>query len=104
MRNRVFVLRISDLILQLMVAVNEHVSHIRQTLLTNLLHSVLPSAFFHLQGPELLSKYIGSSEAKVRDTFARAAAAAPCILFFDEFDSLAPRWVELGGWGGEVYL
>jgi peroxin-1 len=42
-------------------------------------------------GPELLNKYIGASEAAVRDAFARAAAAAPCVLFFDEFDALAPR-------------
>uniref|UniRef100_A0A4W6CWC0 Peroxisomal ATPase PEX1 n=1 Tax=Lates calcarifer TaxID=8187 RepID=A0A4W6CWC0_LATCA len=43
------------------------------------------------QGPELLSKYIGASEQGVRDVFQRAQAAKPCILFFDEFDSLAPR-------------
>ena len=43
------------------------------------------------QGPELLSKYIGASEQSVRDTFERAQSARPCILFFDEFDSLAPR-------------
>ncbi|CAB1350736.1 unnamed protein product [Coregonus sp. 'balchen'] len=42
-------------------------------------------------GPELLSKYIGASEQAVRDVFHRAQAAKPCILFFDEFDSLAPR-------------
>ena len=44
-----------------------------------------------IQGPELLSKYIGASEQSVRDTFQRAQSAAPCVLFFDEFDSLAPR-------------
>jgi peroxin-1 len=43
------------------------------------------------RGPELLDKYIGASEAKVREIFARAAAAAPSILFLDELDSLAPR-------------
>jgi len=42
-------------------------------------------------GPELLNKYIGQSEAGVRAVFRRAAAAAPCALFFDEFDSIAPR-------------
>eukprot|EP00967_Tisochrysis_lutea_P120885 scaffold198620_cov21-Tisochrysis_lutea.AAC.1 len=42
------------------------------------------------KGPELLNKYIGASEAGVRDLFARAAAAAPCALFFDEFDAIAP--------------
>ncbi|KAJ7396785.1 hypothetical protein BTVI_140975 [Pitangus sulphuratus] len=43
------------------------------------------------QGPELLSKYIGASEQAVRDIFNRAQAAKPCIIFFDEFDSIAPR-------------
>ncbi|KAI8323016.1 AAA-domain-containing protein [Martensiomyces pterosporus] len=47
--------------------------------------------FISTKGPELLSKYIGSSEQSVRDLFKRAVAAAPCVLFFDEFDSIAPR-------------
>lgn len=47
--------------------------------------------FISIKGPELLSKYIGASEQGVRDVFQRAAAAKPCILFFDEFESLAPR-------------
>ena len=42
-------------------------------------------------GPELLNKYIGASEAAVRDVFVRASSAAPCVLFFDEFDAIAPR-------------
>lgn len=44
-----------------------------------------------VSGPEVLNKYIGASEAAVRDLFRRAAAAAPCVLFFDEFDSIAPQ-------------
>lgn len=47
--------------------------------------------FISVKGPELLNKYIGSSEASVRDTFSRARSAAPCVLFFDEFDSIAPK-------------
>ncbi|KAK1172893.1 peroxisome biogenesis factor 1 isoform X1 [Acipenser oxyrinchus oxyrinchus] len=47
--------------------------------------------FISIKGPELLSKYIGASEQAVRDVFNRAQAAKPCILFFDEFDSIAPR-------------
>ncbi|RYG57104.1 ATP-binding protein [archaeon] len=43
-----------------------------------------------LQGPELLNMYIGESEHNLRDIFARARAAAPCVLFFDEIDALAP--------------
>ncbi|XP_030908314.2 peroxisomal ATPase PEX1 isoform X3 [Melopsittacus undulatus] len=47
--------------------------------------------FISIKGPELLSKYIGASEQAVRDIFERAQAAKPCIVFFDEFDSIAPR-------------
>ncbi|KFO91541.1 Peroxisome biogenesis factor 1, partial [Buceros rhinoceros silvestris] len=47
--------------------------------------------FISIKGPELLSKYIGASEQAVRDIFNRAQAAKPCIIFFDEFDSIAPR-------------
>ena len=47
--------------------------------------------FISVKGPEVLNKYIGASEAAVRELFGRAAAAAPCVLFFDEFDAIAPR-------------
>ncbi|KAK6114943.1 hypothetical protein DH2020_007212 [Rehmannia glutinosa] len=47
--------------------------------------------FISVKGPELLNKYIGASEQGVRDIFSKAAAAAPCLLFFDEFDSIAPK-------------
>uniref|UniRef100_A0A1B6DI32 AAA+ ATPase domain-containing protein n=2 Tax=Clastoptera arizonana TaxID=38151 RepID=A0A1B6DI32_9HEMI len=47
--------------------------------------------FISVKGPELLSKYIGASEEAVRNIFQKAQNAKPCILFFDEFDSLAPR-------------
>jgi len=52
-----------------------------------------------IRGPELLSKYYGESEASLRQLFRRAEAAAPCALFFDEFDSLAPK---RGGTDGGV--
>lgn len=47
--------------------------------------------FISIKGPELLNKYVGESERAVRQLFARARAAAPCVLFFDEMDALAPR-------------
>jgi peroxin-1 len=47
--------------------------------------------FISVKGPELLNKYIGQSEKQVRDVFERARQCAPCCLFFDEFDSIAPR-------------
>ena len=60
------------------------------TLLTPVRHS--PNAHPNARsGPELLNKYIGASEAAVRGVFQRAAAAAPCVLFFDEFDAIAPQ-------------
>ncbi len=49
-----------------------------------------PVRFISVKGPELLNKYIGASEAAVRDLFERASKAAPCVLFFDEFDAIAP--------------
>lgn len=44
-----------------------------------------------VRGPELLSKYIGASEAAVRNLFRRAFLARPCVIFFDEFESLVAR-------------
>ncbi|MEM5814680.1 MAG: CDC48 family AAA ATPase [Candidatus Aenigmatarchaeota archaeon] len=47
--------------------------------------------FIAIKGPELLSKWVGESEQHVRDVFRRAKQVAPCIVFFDEIDALAPR-------------
>ena len=55
--------------------------------------------FISIKGPELLNKYVGESERAVRTLFARARAASPCVLFFDELDSLAPR---SGGEGNQA--
>lgn len=44
-----------------------------------------------VKGPELLSKYIGASEGAVRDLFGRAELAKPCVIFFDEFESLVAK-------------
>ena len=55
--------------------------------------------FISVKGPELLNAYFGESEANVRMVFERARAAAPCVLFFDELDSIA---VARGG-GGESH-
>ena len=55
--------------------------------------------FISIKGPELLNKYVGESERAVRTLFARARAASPCVLFFDELDSLAPR---RGGEGNQA--
>ena len=50
-------------------------------------------SFLSVKGPELLDMYVGESERNVRELFQRARKAAPCILFFDEIDSIAPGTV-----------
>lgn len=62
--------------------------------------TVIPPHSPSRSGPELLNKYIGASEAAVRDVFVRAAAAAPSVLFFDEFDAIAPQVRGRRGVGG----
>ena len=47
--------------------------------------------FISVKGPELLNMYVGESERNVRAVFSRARACVPCVIFFDELDSLAPR-------------
>ena len=56
--------------------------------------------FFSVKGPELLNMYIGESEANVRRVFQRARDAKPCVIFFDELDSVAPKRGNLGDSGG----
>eukprot|EP00658_Telonema_sp_P-2_P081227 TRINITY_DN8279_c0_g1_i13.p1 TRINITY_DN8279_c0_g1~~TRINITY_DN8279_c0_g1_i13.p1 ORF type:complete len:170 (+),score=80.56 TRINITY_DN8279_c0_g1_i13:170-679(+) len=55
--------------------------------------------FISIKGPELLTMWFGESEANVRDVFDKARAAAPCVLFFDELDSIAKA---RGGGGGDA--
>ncbi|KAJ3171148.1 peroxisomal assembly protein [Geranomyces variabilis] len=56
--------------------------------------------FMSVKGPELLNMYIGESEANVRRVFQRARDARPCVVFFDELDSVAPKRGEKGDSGG----
>ena len=46
--------------------------------------------FISIKGPELLSKWVGESEKGVREVFRKSRQAAPCIIFFDEMDAIAP--------------
>ncbi|XP_053670000.1 uncharacterized protein LOC128720360 [Anopheles nili] len=57
-------------------------------------------SFLSVQGPELLNMYVGQSEQNVREVFARARTASPCVLFLDELDSLAPNRGVSGDSGG----
>lgn len=56
--------------------------------------------FLSVKGPELINMYIGQSEENVRNIFANARANAPCVVFFDELDSLAPNRGQSGDSGG----
>lgn len=47
--------------------------------------------FISVKGPELVSKFVGESEARLREIFRKARQAAPCIVFFDEIDALLPK-------------
>jgi transitional endoplasmic reticulum ATPase len=47
--------------------------------------------FISIKGPELLSKWVGESEKGIREVFRKARQASPCVVFFDELDSVAPR-------------
>ncbi len=62
-----------------------------KTLLVKALASQSAINFISIKGPELLSKYVGESEQGVRELFARARHAAPCVVFLDELDALAPK-------------
>ena len=62
-----------------------------KTLLAKAVANECQSNFISVKGPELLTMYFGESEANVRETFAKARAAAPCVLFFDELDSIAQQ-------------
>ncbi|VVT44042.1 uncharacterized protein SAPINGB_P000273 [Magnusiomyces paraingens] len=62
-----------------------------KTLLASAVASQSGLNFISVKGPEILNKYIGASEQSVRDLFERAQAARPCVLFFDEFDAIAPK-------------
>ena len=58
--------------------------------------------FISIKGPELLSKWVGESEKGVREVFRKARQAAPCIIFFDEVDAIAPR--RGGSFGGDSHV
>ena len=61
-----------------------------KTLLAKAIATESKVNFISVKGPALLSKYVGESERGLRDIFRKAKQAAPCIIFFDEIDGLAP--------------
>jgi transitional endoplasmic reticulum ATPase len=62
-----------------------------KTLLAKAVANESEANFISVKGPEILSKWVGESEKAVREIFQRAREAAPCIVFFDELDAIAPR-------------
>ncbi|CAA9584744.1 MAG: Vesicle-fusing ATPase, partial [uncultured Thermomicrobiales bacterium] len=61
-----------------------------KTLLAKAVARESEANFIAVKGPELLSKWVGESERGMREVFRKARAAAPCVVFFDEIDALAP--------------
>src|SRR6266571_4538163 len=68
-----------------------------KTLLAKAVATESEANFISVRGPELLSKWVGESEKGVREIFRRARQASPCVIFFDEIDSIAPT----RGMGGD---
>ncbi|KAG7108477.1 Peroxisomal biogenesis factor 6 like protein [Verticillium longisporum] len=71
-----------------------------KTLLAKAIATEYSLNFFSVKGPELLNMYIGESEANVRRVFQKARDARPCVVFFDELDSVAPKRGNQGDSGG----
>lgn len=72
-----------------------------KTLLAKAIANECQANFISIKGPELLTMWFGESEANVRDIFDKARSAAPCVLFFDELDSIAKaRGGNVGDGGG----
>ena len=71
-----------------------------KTLLAKAVANECQANFISIKGPELLTMWFGESEANVRDVFAKARGAAPCVLFFDELDSIAQQRGGNSGDGG----
>ncbi|KAF7659185.1 hypothetical protein LDENG_00001600 [Lucifuga dentata] len=71
-----------------------------KTLLAKAVATECSMTFLSVKGPELINMYVGQSEENVREVFSRAKAAAPCVVFFDELDALAPSRGHSGDSGG----
>src|SRR6266496_840054 len=80
-----------------------------KTLLAKAVATESEANFISVRGPELLSKWVGESERGIREIFRRARQAAPCVVFFDEIDSIASTRGggidgETGGYGGSARM
>jgi len=68
-----------------------------KTLLAKAVANESDAHFILLNGPEIMSKYYGESEKKIRDIFEEAEKTAPTIIFIDELDAIAPKREDVGG-------
>ncbi|MGH9923901.1 MAG: CDC48 family AAA ATPase [Nitrososphaeraceae archaeon] len=73
-----------------------------KTMLAKAVATESEANFISIKGPELMSKWVGESEKGIRDIFRKARQASPCVIFFDEVDSIAPirGGGEIEGLGG----
>src|ERR671926_1227115 len=72
-----------------------------KTMIAKAVATTSEANFISVKGPELLSKWVGESEKGVREIFRKARQAAPCVIFFDELDAVAPR---RGGSEGDSHV
>jgi transitional endoplasmic reticulum ATPase len=68
-----------------------------KTMIAKAIATTSEANFISVKGPELLSKWVGESEKGIREVFRKARQAAPCIVFFDELDAVAPHRGRSGG-------
>ena len=73
-----------------------------KTMIAKAVATTSEANFISIKGPELLSKWVGESEKGIREVFRKARQAAPCIVFFDELDSVAPH--RSGGERGDSHV
>jgi transitional endoplasmic reticulum ATPase len=72
-----------------------------KTMIAKAVATTSEANFISIKGPELISKWVGESEKGVREVFRKARQAAPCVVFFDELDAIAPR---RGGSEGDTHV
>jgi transitional endoplasmic reticulum ATPase len=72
-----------------------------KTMIAKAVAATSEANFISIKGPELISKWVGESEKGVREVFRKARQAAPCVVFFDELDAVAPR---RGGLEGDAHV
>jgi transitional endoplasmic reticulum ATPase len=72
-----------------------------KTMIAKAVAATSEANFISIKGPELISKWVGESEKGVREVFRKARQAAPCVVFFDELDAIAPR---RGGSEGDSHV